>query len=116
MDIDTLQEIAGSFPAAESEIKWKSDLVFMVARKMFCQIDLESPTLATCFKVPEEDFETLCSRPGFRKAPYFGRYGWVMVEDVSSLKPKEWRAFLGVSYGLVRKKLPRKIREGLEDG
>lgn len=113
MDIDGITQTCTSFPAVEYEIKWKSDLVFMVGRKMFCQVDLESPLTATCFKVPEDDFEELCALPNFRPAPYFGQHKWIMVEDASKLGAAEWRRMLRQSYELVKGKLSKRKRAAL---
>ncbi|MCR5862349.1 MmcQ/YjbR family DNA-binding protein [Flavobacterium sp. J372] len=57
MDINQIQQICNALPHVESEIKWKSDLVFMIARKMFCVIDLEALPTSIAFKVHADDYD-----------------------------------------------------------
>ena len=54
MSIQTIENICGSFKHVEQEIKWKSDLVFMISRKMFCLINLEAVPPTVAFKVEAE--------------------------------------------------------------
>ena len=86
----------------------------MVGRKMFCMIDLEGPPNAVSFKVPDEDFEALSQQMYFRPAPYFGRYNWVMIDDMSKMNIREWKSMLKKSYDLVLEKLPAKTRLNLD--
>ncbi len=113
MDLETLEGICRSFPAVESEIKWRSDLVFMIGKKMFCMIDLDSPVYAVSFPVPAEDFEELSQQMYFRPAPYFGRYNWVMLDDISKMKKSDWQQFLQSAYEIVSEKLSVKKKKEL---
>ena len=108
MDIPTLETIALSLPGVEKEIKWKSDLVFMVGSKMFFVIDLEGPPHSASFKVEEDQFEELAATTYFRPAPYFAKHHWVMIEDISKAKISNWKEFIETSYRLVFDKLSAK--------
>ncbi len=110
MELSDLEQICLSLPATEQEIKWKSDLVFMVARKMFCVVDLDAVPLAVAFKVSEQDFEELIALPLFKPAPYFAKHHWVTVLDISKLGKRQWESHLKGSYELVKAKLSAKAR------
>jgi predicted DNA-binding protein (MmcQ/YjbR family) len=111
MDIKGLRDICGSFKAVTEDIKWDNDLVFSVGGKMFCVAGLEQQPTSTSFKVTDEEFEELSSRPGFKPAPYLARYKWVWLEDINLLKKTEWNFYLRQSYELVSEKLPLKIKK-----
>ena len=113
MDIPTLETIALSLPGVEKEIKWKSDLVFMVGSKMFFVIDLEGPPHSASFKVQEERFEELAATTYFRPAPYFARAGWVAISAGSPLSGDEVEAYVREAHRIVAGKLTRKVRTQL---
>lgn len=113
MDINQIQQICTDLPQVESEIKWKSDLVFMIARKMFCVIDLEAIPTSVAFKVPHDDYDEISTRENFKPAPYFAKNKWVTVIDIEKLKKPEAEAFITKSYELVMAKLPKKVRAEL---
>ncbi|AWA30327.1 hypothetical protein HYN48_09640 [Flavobacterium magnum] len=113
MDIDIIRDICLSFPATEMEIKWKSDLVFMVGRKMFCMVDLDAVPPVVSFKVSDEDYEEKVASYGFKPAPWFGKNKWVAVTDHHMLTHADWTRYLKASYGLVRQKLTQQLRRDL---
>lgn len=112
MDIESLQKICLSLPAATEDIKWGNDLVFSVGGKMFCVASLEPPFKCS-FKVKDDEFEELSGSQGFMPAPYMARAKWVLVTDPSRLNKKEWEAYIERSYELVRLKLTKKDRAAL---
>ena len=69
------------------------------------------------FKVPEDEFEALSSREGFRPAPYMARNKWVYLDDIRRLSPCQWQEHISTSYRLVAAKLPKKVSRqlGLSD-
>jgi predicted DNA-binding protein (MmcQ/YjbR family) len=113
MNIEDLQHICKAMPHVTEDVKWGNDLVFSVAGKMFCVVGLEgSPTTAS-FKVTEEEFEEMSTRPGFKPAPYVAKYKWVYIDDINKMKMKEWKQYLKQSYDLVKEKLAPKIKKQL---
>lgn len=114
MDISQIQQLCNALPHVESEIKWKSDLVFMIARKMFCVIDLEALPTSVAFKVPHDDYDEISTRENFKPAPYFAKNKWVTFIDIERLKKSEAEFFIKQSYELVMAKLPKKVRAELE--
>lgn len=111
MNIEQIESICMRLPAVERDIKWKSDLVFSVGKKIFCIVDLVGPPTAVSFKVEADKFDEMTDRLNFRPAPYFGRHNWVMIDDASMISPTEWKILLNVSYMLVVHKLPSKLRK-----
>jgi predicted DNA-binding protein (MmcQ/YjbR family) len=113
MNIEDLRSICSKFPGVTEDIKWEHDLVFSVGGKMFCVAGLDqSPTTAS-FKVSDDEFEEMSSRPGFKPAPYVAKYKWVWIDDINKMKKTEWKKWLEQSYKLVSEKLPAKIKKQL---
>ncbi len=113
MNIELLQKLCKSLPAVTEDIKWGNDLCFSVGGKMFCVAGLQTPT-SVSFKVRDDEFDEMSSRPGLSPAPYVARYKWVLVEDLNKLSVKEWDHFVRQSYQLVKDKLPKKTLKELE--
>jgi len=113
MNVEGIQTICRGLIAVTEDVKWGNDLVFSVGGKMFCVVGLEqSPTTAS-FKVTDDEFEEMSSRPGFKPAPYVAKYKWVFIEDISKMNKKEWQHYLRQSYNLVKDKLPAKTKKQL---
>ena len=110
MNIENLQAICQSFPGVTESIKWGHDLVYSVAGKMFFVAGLEVAPVSASFKVTEDEFEEMCSRPGFKPAPYVAKYKWVWMDDISRMNKKEWEHYIQQSYDLVRAKLSPKLK------
>ncbi|HXB43027.1 MAG TPA: MmcQ/YjbR family DNA-binding protein [Puia sp.] len=113
MYIEKIRSICIGLPAVTEDIKWGNDLCFMVGGKMFCVILLESP-FKVSFKVIDEEFEILISKKGILAAPYAARHKWVLVEDTTLFKLKEWEQYLIRSYNLVKAKLPKKTQQQID--
>jgi predicted DNA-binding protein (MmcQ/YjbR family) len=112
MEIELLQKLCLSFPAATEDIKWGNDLCFSVGGKMFCVVSLERP-LKVAFKVKDEEFDELSNSEGFIPAPYMARAKWVLVTDPSKFSKKKWEQYIRQSYELIRTKLTAKARKEL---
>ena len=113
MDIELIRKICNQLQGVTEDIKWGNDLVFSVGNKMFCVAGLEA-TPSVSFKVNEESFDELCSRTGFRPAPYLARHHWVNVQEQAKISAAEWKVFIVQSYDMVKSKLPAKIRKQVE--
>jgi predicted DNA-binding protein (MmcQ/YjbR family) len=113
MDIETLRAICLALPGTTEDVKWGADLCFSIGEKMYCVTGFEMPTGAT-LKVPDADFDELCSRPGFAPAPYLARAKWILVEDLDNLNKAEWQFFIKQSYELVKSKLPKRLQKMID--
>jgi predicted DNA-binding protein (MmcQ/YjbR family) len=113
MNIEDIRNICLGFPHATHDIKWGNDLVFSIGSKMFCVTGLNQDPTSASFKVTDEEFEEMSGRVHFKPAPYVARYKWVLIEDITKMRKKEWEKYLRQSYELVRDKLPPKIRKQL---
>ncbi|MDI9319423.1 MAG: MmcQ/YjbR family DNA-binding protein [Phycisphaerales bacterium] len=115
MDIEKLRTLALSFKAATEDIKWEEHLCFSVADKIFLITSPDEVPIKACFKVSEEDFETLCSRSEtFGQAAHFAKRKWVVIKDINNLSPKEWKHYLQCSYDSVVSKLTKKLRAEMD--
>ncbi|MBL7827690.1 MAG: MmcQ/YjbR family DNA-binding protein [Saprospiraceae bacterium] len=110
MNIESLRKLCLSFPGVTEDIKWESDLCFLVGGKMFCvtPADVES---GVSFKVKEDEFRDMLGRKGIIPAPYMARYKWVYVLEFEWLTDSEWEHFIRQSYELVKEGLSQKIKK-----
>ena len=98
------------------DVKWGSDLCFLVGGKMFVVVNLEPPHQVS-FKCTPEQFGELIERPGVIPAPYMARNMWVQEQELGeTLERAELDALVRVSYGLVVDKLPKARRPGPAPG
>jgi predicted DNA-binding protein (MmcQ/YjbR family) len=107
MDIEMLRNICLALPGTTEDVKWGADLCFSIGSKMYCVSGFEAPCSAT-FKVPDDQFDEISGRRGFKPAPYLARAKWVQVEDLDVLSKDEWESFSKQSYEIVKSKLPKK--------
>jgi predicted DNA-binding protein (MmcQ/YjbR family) len=115
MNIDQLRDLCLSFPGATEQVQWGDDLVFKVGGKMFAVTPLEPARLWLSLKADPQDFVDLTERPGVIPAPYLARAKWVAIESAQTLPSLEVAELLRKSYDLVAAKLPRALRESLNN-
>lgn len=108
MDLESLRNYCISLPSVTEEVKWKTNLCFMVSGKIFCIAGFDSPFQAS-LKVGEEEFEELSAREGIIPAPYLARYKWILVKDSNAFDQKEWERYISQSYELVKAKIKKRI-------
>jgi predicted DNA-binding protein (MmcQ/YjbR family) len=113
MDLDLICDCCRSMPGVTEDVKWDDDLVFSVGGKMFAVTMLEPPHRLS-FKCTPEEYADLIERQGVIPAPYLARAHWVSLEDRSAMDDGELQERLSNSYALVKAKLPKKVREGLD--
>ena len=111
MNIEDIRSFCLTLPGVTEDVKWGNDLCFCIAKKMFCVTGLKGP-LQVSFKVTDEEFDELSNSDGFVPAPYVARYKWVLLEDPAKVSKKKLQAYITQSYELVKKKLPKKSRQG----
>jgi predicted DNA-binding protein (MmcQ/YjbR family) len=112
MNIDVVRSICRAFPAVTEDIKWGSDLVFSVGRKMFAVVNTERPH-TVAFKCTPDTFAELIERDGIIPAPYMARAMWVQERTVGDvLDRRELADLLKRSYELVVAKLPKSKQPG----
>jgi predicted DNA-binding protein (MmcQ/YjbR family) len=105
MTLEELRNICLQMDDVTEDIKWGHDICFSIGGKMFLVTSADSSPAGASFKVPDEDFDTLTEREGFKPAPYLARHKWVYVDDINLAGKKEWKQFAGQSYELVKAKL-----------
>ena len=113
MNVDDIRAICKKMAAVTEDIKWGRDLVFSIGGKMFCVVGLDQSPVTASFKVTDEQFEEMCTRNGFKPAPYVAKYKWVWIDDINKMSKTDWKQFIMQSYELVKAKLPAKLRKQL---
>ncbi len=113
MTLEQLRKFCLSFPGATEDIKWGADLCFCVGAKMFCVTGVDSMSGGVSMKCTPEKFAELIEREGIDPAAYVGRYKWVHISDLNSVTPAELKELIGISYQLVRDKLPKSLLRDL---
>ena len=115
MDIESVRKYCLSLPHVDEKVQWENDLLFRIGGKMFAVVALEpSHGVLMSFKCTPEKFAELVERDGIIPAPYVARYHWVGFERFDALPDRELKQLLTRAYELVRDKLPKKIKDGLE--
>lgn len=112
MNIEQLRALCLSYPGVTEDVKWDSDLCFLIGGKMFCSTSADADQGAS-FKVPDEEFDLMRHREGIIPAPYLARAKWVYVLDFQWLSDAEWAHYTRQSYELVKAKLPKNLLKNL---
>jgi predicted DNA-binding protein (MmcQ/YjbR family) len=99
-------------PHATHDIKWKSDLVYSVGKKMFACFDAQGGP-GVSFKTTPANFAQLTQAPGVIPAPYAARFHWVYVQRDDALPAEAVCELLRESYRLLFDALPAGVRTAL---
>ncbi|HEV2960782.1 MAG TPA: MmcQ/YjbR family DNA-binding protein [Candidatus Angelobacter sp.] len=101
-------------PHATEDVQWENNLLFRIAKKMFCIASLEpSARVKFCFKCTPEKFAELVEIEGVVPAPYMARNHWVGMVEFSALRQPEIKELIQNSYKMVFEKLPKKLQAEL---
>lgn len=106
MNVDEIRKYCLSFPDATEKLQWGDALCFKVRAKMFAVIGLDQVRFT--FKCTPEIFAELIEREGIHRAPYVGRYNWVMLDRLDALRRNELEDLVRQSYEIVAAKAPKK--------
>ena len=114
MDIQGVQAICRELNGTTEDVKWGNHLTFNVCEKMYTIVGVNEGSPNTlCFKSTAEQAEQLIQLDGLVRAPYLGRYHWVLLEHLDALGPPVLAEYIQDSYRLVVSKLTKKQRAGL---
>lgn len=114
MTLDQLRKFCSSLPHVTEDVKWESNLCFLIAKKMFCVASLDPrEENRVSFKCTPEEFAEFIERDGVVPAPYMARNHWVSLEKWSALRDTEIKDAVVRSYALVKAKLPRRVQKEL---
>jgi predicted DNA-binding protein (MmcQ/YjbR family) len=120
MTPEILRLLFACWPGVSEDLKWGNDLVFSVAGKMFCALDIaparQVGTGRLSFKVDEARFLEYTDRSGIIPAPYMARAHWTSLTRPDALPAAERDALIRASYALVLAKLPKKVQRSLGEG
>lgn len=109
--IDWLREFCLSLPHTTEDVQWGNDLLFRIARKIYCVVCLEPDApVKLCFKCTPEKFAELVEVEGIIPAPYMARNHWVALVDANALRQAEIKELVHHSYQLVFERLPKKAQ------
>ena len=116
MDQESVRKFCLYLPHVDEKVQWENDLLFRIGGKMFAVVALEpSHGVLMSFKCTPEKFAELVEQDGIIPAPYVARYHWVGFERFDALPDREVKELLTKAYELVRDKLPKRIKDGLEN-
>ncbi len=115
MNLEIIRGICKKLPGVTEDIKWENHLCFCVGEKIFLMTGMDSVPVTASFKVPEEEFDELTAREGFKQAAYMAKRQWVFVDDVSRLSKKEWEQRIKTAYEIIKSKLPKKLQQSLKN-
>lgn len=113
--VDWVREVCLSLPHVTEDVQWGDNLLFRVARKIFCVAPLEPQArVKLSLKCTPEKFTELVEVEGIIPAPYMARNHWIAFEDVNALRRSEIKDLILNSYRLVFEKLPKKAQAELQ--
>src|SRR5215472_4347235 len=114
--IDWVRELCLSLPNSTEDIQWENDLLFRVAKKIYCVVPLEpEAAVKLSFKCTPEKFAELVEIDGIIPAPYMARNHWVAFVEMNALRQSEIKELIRNSYNLVVEKLPKKLQAELSE-
>ena len=114
--IDWVRELCLSLPQTTEDIQWENDLLFRIAKKIYCVVPLEpEAAVKLSFKCTPERFAELVEIDGIIPAPYMARNHWVAFVDMNALRQSEIKELIRNSYNLVVEKLPKKLQAELRE-
>ena len=98
-----LWDHAAGKPGAVEDHPWEDEPVFKVKGKIFVFLGSSDPAHMTVKAAPD-DLDGLLAIAYIEKAPYVGRYGWVLVkvEDDEALDLA--RELIDTSYEIISRK------------
>ena len=106
MNVDSIRAYCLSFPETTEKLQWGDALCLKVRTKMFAVIGLDQVRFT--FKCTPEIFAELIEREDIHRAPYVGRYSWVMLDRLDALRRVELEDLIRQSYEMVAAKAPKK--------
>ncbi|WP_231893419.1 MmcQ/YjbR family DNA-binding protein [Rossellomorea aquimaris] len=111
MLVDRVREVCMAFPTVDERVDGFGHTSFRVKDKPFVILE-EQAELSLSIKVPPTTQDILLEQTGFRKAPYIGRHGWIVVE----IEEVNWKQIADlIREGYVRvapKKLANEVLNG----
>lgn len=110
-----MREFCLSLPEATEDIQWENNLLFRVARKIFCVVPLEPQApVKLSLKCTPEKFAELVELEGIIPAPYMARNHWIAFVDLKVLRQNEIKDLISNSYHLVFSALPKRLQAELK--
>ena len=106
MNVDEIRKYCLSFPDTTEKLQWGDALCFKVRTKMFAVMGLDRVRFT--FKCAPDIFAELIEREDIDRAPYVGRYNWVMLDRLDALRKVELEDLIRQSYEMVAAKAPKK--------
>jgi|SRR5579862_2550588 len=115
--VEWVREFCLSLPHTTEDIQWGNDLLFRIAKKIYCGVPLEPQAkVKLTLKCTPEKFAELVEIEGIIPAPYMARNYWVAFVDLNALRRSEISELIRNSYRLVFEKLPKKLQTQLLSG
>jgi predicted DNA-binding protein (MmcQ/YjbR family) len=105
-----------SLPGAELSIKWGSDHIFVVGKKMFAGLGpkpKKGESSGISFKADDMSFEILTRKRGITPAAYLARAKWVSLDRLDRLPDKQLKAYLTRAHAIVAAGLSKKLQKSL---
>lgn len=114
MNIEDLRTFCLSFQQAQEHLPFgEKILVFSVMGKMFCLVDLEYYRWINLKCDPEKAIELREYYTDVTPAYHMNKKHWNSIKPNGNIPDLLVKSWIADSYGLVVRKLPKKIRESI---
>lgn len=108
MNIEDVQSFCLSLKGTSEDIKWDTNLTFLVSDKIFAMTSLDTTPTRLSIKVDQEVFSDLLESDNRIQAPYLAKGQWINIIDISLEREKEMLDLIEKSYALIKAKLTKK--------
>lgn len=116
MNIEQLIEYCMSFAATTAEFPFdQKTLVMKVHGKMFLLVDVESPDSINVKCDPEKAVELRESFSSVEPGYHMNKKHWNTIQLNGELNKQELEYWIKHSYELVVSKLPKKLKDGIQN-
>ncbi len=120
MNIEELRYYCLSLPHVTEDMPFakmpsgESILVFRVANKIFCVIDLDNTDRFTLKTTAERSEELRSRHSDIIPAPHWGKKNWVSVPLGTHFIDADYRLLINEGYQTVISALPKKVQASLQ--
>jgi predicted DNA-binding protein (MmcQ/YjbR family) len=109
--VDEIRNLCVAYPEVHEHIDGFGHTSFRVKDKPFVIIGEEN-NLSLSIKTLPTTQEILLEQPGYTKAPYIGRHGWVLVEA----EEVGWQAIEALIHESYLRVAPKKLANQVRNG
>lgn len=115
MNIEELRTYCLSLKGVSEDIKWETNLTFLVGSKIFTMTSIDAVPTRCSLKVNPEEFEDLLENDNIIQAPYLAKGQWISIQDIELENTNKIKGLIDNSYQLIKAKLTKKEQKEIDE-